>query len=60
MILISFIEGGYDVIPTKIHGLLDYAVAIILIALPWILGTHGKNAQTVVPVTLGVLTIIYV
>ena len=46
-------------IPTKIHGLLDYAVAIILIALPWILGTQGKNAQTVVPVTLGVLTIIY-
>ena len=46
-------------IPTKIHGLLDYVVAIILIALPWILGIHGYNPQTYVPVTLGVLTIVY-
>jgi hypothetical protein len=46
-------------IPTKTHGGLDYLVAILLIAMPWILGVHGENPQTYVPVILGILTIGY-
>jgi hypothetical protein len=46
-------------IPTKIHGVLDYTVAILLIAMPWILGVNGYNAQTYVPVVLGIATIAY-
>ena len=46
-------------ISTKTHGVLDYMVAILLIAMPWIIGVHGKNPQTYIPVTLGILTIGY-
>ncbi len=47
------------ILSTKIHGILDYLVAIILIVMPWLLNFNGPNAATYVLVTLGVLTIIY-
>jgi hypothetical protein len=46
-------------IPTKLHGILDYIVASILIAFPWIFGTFGDNAEIYVPITLGMMTIVY-
>lgn len=46
-------------IPSKIHGLLDYLVAIVFICLPWMLRFNGPNEATYVPVTLGILTILY-
>ena len=46
-------------ISSKLHGILDYVFAVILITLPWIAGVEGKNPETAVPVILGVSTIIY-
>lgn len=47
------------VIPTKIHGLLDYVVAVILILAPWLFGYAGPNSATYVPVALGFTTLGY-
>ena len=42
-------------IPTRIHGAIDYLMALVLIAAPWALG-FGRDggAETWVPVALGV------
>lgn len=40
-------------IPTRIHGVLDYAVGILLVALPWLLGFADGTAAQWVPVVLG-------
>lgn len=47
------------VISTRAHGLLDYIVAIALIIAPWALGFARSEAETWVPVLLGVGTILY-
>lgn len=47
------------IISSKLHGLLDYGVALILIASPWIVGFANDGAQTFVPVVLGAVTIVY-
>lgn len=47
------------VIPTRIHGFLDYGVALLLIASPWILGFADDGAEQWVPVALGVFVIVY-
>ena len=46
-------------ISTKIHGYLDYIVALGLIAAPLILSQAPYGAETWVPVGLGIATIIY-
>ena len=46
-------------IPTKVHGLLDYAMGILLIAAPWILGFASDGAETYVPVVLGIGMLAY-
>jgi hypothetical protein len=47
------------VISTFVHGLLDYGVALLLMALPFIFGfDHGGPAQ-IIPVALGVATVMY-
>lgn len=40
-------------IPTRIHGMLDYGMGLLLIAAPWILGFAAGGAETWVPVILG-------
>ena len=45
-------------LPTRIHGVLDYTVGALLIALPFLLG-FGGGAQTWVPVALGAAAIAY-
>ena len=45
-------------LPTRIHGLLDYTVGALLIALPFVL-RFGGGAQTWVPVALGAAAIVY-
>lgn len=47
------------IIPTKIHGILDYVMGLFLIATPWIFGFAREGAETWVPVILGVSTIFY-
>ncbi|RYY59180.1 MAG: hypothetical protein EOO05_14095 [Chitinophagaceae bacterium] len=47
------------IIPSSIHGVLDFVVSIFVIASPWLLGFHDNSAQTWVPVTLGIATIFY-
>lgn len=46
-------------ISTRIHGVLDYIVGVILILAPWILGFARGGAETWVPVIVGALIIIY-
>jgi hypothetical protein len=46
-------------IPTKVHGILDYLVGVLLIAAPWLLGFAQGGAETIVPVVLGAGVILY-
>jgi hypothetical protein len=46
-------------IPTKIHGILDYLVAIVLMSAPWLFNFDRGEAETWIPVLLGVATIVY-
>jgi hypothetical protein len=42
------------VIPTRIHGVLDYIVGLLLIAAPWLFGFAGEGAAAWIPIILGV------
>lgn len=46
-------------IPTRIHGVLDYLIGAILITAPWIFGFANSGPETWVPVLVGAGTIIY-
>lgn len=51
---------GYRFIPTKVHGVLDYLVAIALILAPMIFGFAGMGGPAVIiPMILGVGLILY-
>jgi hypothetical protein len=47
------------IISTKVHGVLDYLMGIVLIAMPWLLNFYRGGAETSVPVVLGVGVILY-
>jgi len=47
------------VIPTRIHGVLDYATAIVLIAAPWLFQFDNHREAMLVPVILGLSIIVY-
>ena len=47
-------------IPTRIHGVLDYLMGLLLIAAPWIFGFADEgNAARLVPAILGAGVIVY-
>ena len=46
-------------IPTKVHGYLDYLVGALLIVAPWLFGFAARGAETWVPVLLGAAAIVY-
>jgi hypothetical protein len=46
-------------IPTRVHGVLDYVTAGVLIAAPSMLGLRRNGMQTWLPIALGVGTIGY-
>jgi hypothetical protein len=46
-------------IPTKVHGILDYMMGLLLIAAPWLFDFADGGAETWVPVILGAGAIIY-
>ena len=47
------------IIPTRIHGILDYLVALIFIVTPWLLGFNGPDTATYILVALGIVAILY-
>ncbi len=47
------------VIPTRVHGMLDYLVGIVLIAAPWVLDFADGGPEQWVPVILGAGAIAY-
>jgi hypothetical protein len=47
------------IISSRVHGILDYLVGILLIAAPWIFGFAFGGAETYVPVALGISAIVY-
>jgi hypothetical protein len=46
-------------IPTKVHGVMDYLVGILLIASPWIFEFNRGGMETWVPVVLGAGALVY-
>ena len=46
-------------LPTWVHGMLDYLVGALLIAVPWLLGFARGGAETWIPVLLGAGAIVY-
>lgn len=46
-------------IPTRVHGVLDYLVGLLLVASPWLLGFARGGAETWLPVILGVGAVVY-
>ena len=48
-----------SIIPTRIHGIIDYLVGVLLIAAPWLFGFADNRPAMMVPVVLGAGTIVY-
>src|SRR5687768_6564112 len=48
-----------NLINTKLHGILDYVVSLVLISSPWLFAFGKDGAETWVPVILGSFSIIY-
>ena len=48
-----------QVIPTRVHGMMDYLVGALLIAAPWLFDFAYGGAETWVPVVLGAAAILY-
>lgn len=46
-------------ISTRVHGILDYSIGLLLIALPWVLGIANSGAPAAMLFGLGFATIIY-
>jgi hypothetical protein len=46
-------------IPTRVHGILDYLVGVLLIFAPRIFGFQNGGPEDRIPVILGVITLIY-
>jgi hypothetical protein len=46
-------------IPTKVHGMMDYLMGILLVASPWLFDFANGGAETWIPVILGAGAIVY-
>lgn len=46
-------------IPTRVHGIVDYLMGVLLILLPWLLGFAQGGAETWIPVILGAGVLVY-
>ena len=47
------------IIPTRIHGILDYLIGLVLIAAPWLFDFADGGAEQWVPIILGAGLILY-
>ena len=45
--------------PSRVHGVLDYLVGLLLIAAPKIFGFEGTGIASQLPTLMGVATIVY-
>ncbi len=50
-------QMSFQVIPTKIHGVIDYATGVLLIAAPYLLGFADGSAAQWVPMIVGLAII---
>lgn len=51
---------SYKFIPTKVHGALDYIVAIALVLAPWLFGFSAMGgAAVIIPIVLGIGLFLY-
>ncbi|GAB1584110.1 MULTISPECIES: SPW repeat protein [Phyllobacteriaceae] len=48
-----------QIIPTRLHGILDYLTAALLILAPWLFGFADGSAAQWVPVAMGAGIILY-
>ena len=46
-------------IPTRVHGMIDYAVGALVTAAPWLLGFSDQGVATIVTVAFGVAALAY-
>ncbi|HEV3050113.1 MAG TPA: hypothetical protein VGX50_07385 [Longimicrobium sp.] len=46
-------------LPTRVHGMLDYLLAALLMGAPWLFGFAAGGAETWVPVALGAFVLLY-
>lgn len=46
-------------IPTRIHGMMDYALGLLLIVAPWLFDFAAGGIETWLPVILGAGVIVY-
>lgn len=44
---------------TKIHGVLDYVMGLVLVGAPWLFGFAAGGPETWIPVVLGISVILY-
>lgn len=47
------------IINTKVHGMLDYGVGVLLVASPWLFGFYKAGNESFVPIILGISTLLY-
>jgi hypothetical protein len=47
------------VIPTRVHGMLDYLIGALLLVAPWLFDFARGGAETWIPVVLGAGAIVY-
>jgi hypothetical protein len=47
------------IIPTRVHGVLDYLVGAFLVLTPWVFGFWHNGAESWVPISLGAAAIVY-
>src|SRR3954447_18205909 len=52
-------EAPMRFIPTRVHGMMDYLMGVVLIAAPFVLSFDTARAETWVPIVLGVGVIGY-
>lgn len=46
-------------IPTRIHGVLDYLMGVVLVVVPWLPGFYRGGIETWLPVILGIGILVY-
>ena len=47
------------VINSKVHGVLDYLVAVALVASPWLFGFYSDGVESAIQMMLGIGTFVY-